>query len=433
MSLWSERGRKRFFGLAGGRLWELEASSGAIIDLTAQLHGTVTALISPEGQPFSFMFSNRATAPGTYTEVVFLLKDYRGIEPHLLDLRSHAITDLLLPAERASIVSVSPSGKSVLYLTDGRSGLSLWRGNVHSGVSKVLFSANAFLSGIAEGRLSHFPYTSLDGKRLNAWILLPPGYLSGRRYPMLTFIYPTFNYSARAYPWQIEFFVGLSTQGALNMQIAAAHGYAVLFPSIPVAFRNRDEVSLRVVNDVLPAVSAAVHLGFADPHRLAVWGESYGGEAVMALIARTNRFQAAIASSGISDQISAYGTLNAQVRYSKWAEEDVLTQSIIESGELNLGGPPWKDWLRYIENSPIFSASRVHTPLLLTAGDLDGNVPMEQSEEFFRALARQGKPVRFVRYWGEGHGLTNPANIRDYWQQVFRWLNRYLPPANQKH
>jgi dipeptidyl aminopeptidase/acylaminoacyl peptidase len=319
-----------------------------------------------------------------------------------------------------------------LYLKDDRTGLSLWRGEVNSGVSKLLFSANEFLNGIAEGQLRHFPYTSLDGTKLNAWILLPPGYRPGRRYPMITYIYPIYNFSAPTIPWQMTE-EGLSSEDATNMQIAAAHGYAVLFPSIPVAYRDRDLVRLKVVNDVLPAVAAAVRRGFADPRRLAVWGYSYGGEAVMDLITRTNRFRAAIASSGLSDLISAYGGLNAQNKYSNWAEENVFEQSMIESGELNLGGPPWKDWLRYVENSPIFSVNYVHTPLLLTHGDLDGNVPMQESEEFFRALARQGKPVRFVRYWGEGHVLTNPANIRDYWQQVFRWLNRYLSSENPKH
>jgi dipeptidyl aminopeptidase/acylaminoacyl peptidase len=421
MSLWPERGRDRFFGLAGGRLWEVDVSSGNIIDLTKRLHGTVTALISPMED------LDRSVVPGTYVEVAFQSKAHRDTELNLLDLRSDTITELSLPTERARVALVSPGGRSILYLEDDRSGLSLWRGNVHSRASKLLFSANAFLSGIAEGQLRHFPYTSLDGEKLDAWILLPPGYRPDRRYPMITWVYPTDNYSVGSVPWAIKYSTGITSEAFPNLQIAAARGYAVLFPSIADPHRERDEVRLKVVNDVLPAVAAAVRRGFADPHRLAVWGYSYGGEAVMDLISRTNLFRAAIASAGISDQISEWGALDVEDRYSKWAELEASDQFMVESGELNLYGPPWSDWFRYIENSPIFSVNRVHTPLLLTVGDLDGRTPMQQSEEFFRALVRQGKPVRFVRYWGEGHVLSNPANIRNYWQQVFRWLQRYIP------
>lgn len=431
LSLWPEPGRERFFGLAGRSLLELDVRSGNTSDLTARLHGTITALISPKVGA-SYMDSNRSVVSRTYYEALFLLRDSQGIKPDLIDLRSHAISHVSLPTEDASVVSVSQDGKSVLYLTNDRTGLFLWRGTVHSRVSKMILSANEFLRGIAEGQFRHFSYISLDGKKLNAWILLPPGYRPGQRYPMIADIYPTYNFSVPAIPLEIRAIDAISSEYEYNLQIAASRGYAVLFPSIPVAYRDRDEVRIKVVNDVLPAVAAAVRRGFADPHRLAVWGESYGGEAVMGLIARTNRFKAAIASSGVSDYISYYGGLNASARYSNWAEEDVFDQSMIENGEMNLGGPPWKNWFKYIENSPVFVANRVHTPLLLTHGDLDGNVPMQQSEEIFQALKRQGKPVRLVRYWGEGHGLANPANIRDYWRQMFRWLELYMPPDHKK-
>lgn len=433
-SLWPERGSERFFGVAGGRIWEFDVRSGNIVDVTADLHGSVVGLISPAYSPVyqQFLSSDRTVLPIAYTDAVFLSIGRRGMEPHLLEFRSRTVTNLSLPAEGASVASVSPDGKSILYLKNDRSGLSLWRGDVHSAVSKIVFSGNAFLNDIAEGHVRYFPYTSLDGAKLNAWILLPPGYRADRRYPMITWIYPSDSYSAPAIPGLLKAEAGLASEFVFNMQIAAAHGYAVLFPSIPVSYHDRDEVGIKVINDVLPAVNAAVRRGFADPRRLAVWGHSYGGEAVMDLITRTNRFQAAIASGGLSDFISAYGEFSAYDRYSKWAAEDVFGQLGIESGEENLGGPPWKEWLKYVQNSPIFSVDRVHTPILLIHGDLDDNVPMEQSEEYFRALARQGKPARFVRYWGEGHVPTSPANVRNYWWQVFRWLQRYIAPDGQK-
>lgn len=425
-SLWPEWGRRRFFGVASRKLWEVDVSSGSVNELTAHMHLSVKELVSPAPMPvLYFVDSSRTLAHRTYGHAVFSADGHGGPKWYLFDIRSRAITPLTPPAPRAKLVSVAPGGKSFLFFRSDRSGLSLWRCDVHCDMSELLLSANTFLRGIAEARVVHFPYTSLDGAKLNAWLLLPLGYRADRRYPMITFVYPTYNFPARPVPWEISYFAGTSSESVFNMEIAAAHGYAVLFPSIPIPYQSRDELAIRVIREVLPAVDAAVRRGFADPDRVAAWGMSYGGDAVYALIGRTDRFRAGIVSSTACDLISAYGALDARVRYSEWAQEEVGLESIIESGEANLGGPPWKHWLRYIDNSPIFSVNRIRTPLLITAGDLDF-VPIQQAEECFRALVRQDRPVRFVRYWGEGHRLTNPANIRDYWRQIFRWLHRYL-------
>jgi dipeptidyl aminopeptidase/acylaminoacyl peptidase len=68
---------------------------------------------------------------------------------------------------------------------------------------------------------------------------------------------------------------------------------------------------------------------------------------------------------------------------------------------------------RYFRNSPIFFADRIETPLMIIQGDLDF-VPIQQGEEMFSALHRLGKPVVFVRYWGEGHLNAGPANVADF-------------------
>jgi dipeptidyl aminopeptidase/acylaminoacyl peptidase len=88
-----------------------------------------------------------------------------------------------------------------------------------------------------------------------------------------------------------------------------------------------------------------------------------------------------------------------------------------------MGSPPWKDAGRYLLNSPIFFADRVQTPLLIVHGDMD-YIPIQQGEEFFMSLYRQGKRAAFVRYWGEGHVLESPANIRDMWQRILAWFEQ---------
>ena len=77
-------------------------------------------------------------------------------------------------------------------------------------------------------------------------------------------------------------------------------------------------------------------------------------------------------------------------------------------------------------NSPIFFLDRAQTPLLILHGDVDFS-PMQQAEEVFTGLYRMGKRVRFVRYWGEGHGAADSAaNLRDRWQHILRWFDTCL-------
>jgi dipeptidyl aminopeptidase/acylaminoacyl peptidase len=68
----------------------------------------------------------------------------------------------------------------------------------------------------------------------------------------------------------------------------------------------------------------------------------------------------------------------------------------------------------------------VTTPTLILHGDLDGAVPISQSEQAFTALERMGKRARFVRYWGEEHSFLSPANVRDVWHEIFAWLDENL-------
>ena len=90
-----------------------------------------------------------------------------------------------------------------------------------------------------------------------------------------------------------------------------------------------------------------------------------------------------------------------------------------------MGSPPWADLQRYIRNSPLTYADRIETPLLIIQGDLDF-VPIQQGEEMFTALYRQNKRAEFVRYWGEDHLLSSPANIRDMWNRIYLWLDTFV-------
>jgi dipeptidyl aminopeptidase/acylaminoacyl peptidase len=176
------------------------------------------------------------------------------------------------------------------------------------------------------------------------------------------------------------------------------------------------------------AIEAAVATGAVDADRLGIWGHSGGGFATLSLIEQTNRFKAAASANGPSDLFDLYSTYSSASRYDPAPQRFVNGWALwMENGLPSLHASPWMNEARYWRNSPYFYLDRVQTPLLLIHGDLD-DLPIEQSEKVFTALVRQGKPARFVRYWGEGHGLQSPANIRDLWHQLFVWFDAYLMP-----
>jgi dipeptidyl aminopeptidase/acylaminoacyl peptidase len=178
---------------------------------------------------------------------------------------------------------------------------------------------------------------------------------------------------------------------------------------------------------VLPAVDKAIELGIADPKRLGLMGQSFGGFSTYGLVTQTTRFQAAVALAGLSDLASLYAQFDARQRYGAFPQEDLFYMFLAESGQERLGNPPWRDFGRYIRNSPIFYVDRVETPLMIIQGDMD-YVAMQQGEQFFMSLYRQNKRAEFLRYWGEGHVLEGPANIRDMWQRIYAWFDELLQP-----
>jgi dipeptidyl aminopeptidase/acylaminoacyl peptidase len=181
---------------------------------------------------------------------------------------------------------------------------------------------------------------------------------------------------------------------------------------------------------VLAVVDAAVaREPRLDRSRLVLWGHSFGGYGAMAAATQTDRFAAIIAAAGISDLASAWGEFWPRARV---APEDGLALRAragwAEQGQGQMGASPWSAPDRYIRNSPLFAADRIVTPLLLIHGDADV-VPISQAELMFSALSRQNRDVRLVTYWGEGHLVTSPANVRDLYTQIFSFLDRVLPPA----
>ncbi len=251
--------------------------------------------------------------------------------------------------------------------------------------------------------------SSRDGTRINGFILKPPGYKPGVRYPTLLQIHggPTAQYTnSFDISWQI-----LAAQGfvvvAANPRGSSGRGEA-FSKAIWAAWGEKDtKTSWRVVD-------YAVAQGIADPARLGVGGWSYGGILTDNLITRDKRFKAAVSGASIGNVLAGYGT-----------------DMYIREYEAELG-VPWKNLDVYLRNSyPFLHADRIVTPTLFMCGEQDFNVPLINSEQMYQAVRSIGVETQLIIYPGQFHGLSVPSYLRDRLTRQIEWYRRHLVGAGQ--
>jgi dipeptidyl aminopeptidase/acylaminoacyl peptidase len=336
-----------------------------------------------------------------------------------IDLSSQAANRLTeesqsIGAAAASLYQIvaTRDGEHVVYVSEGaQNPRDLWTLDVARQTARRLTAINPTLDRYVFGRSRLLSYKSDDGQALHGALLLPPAYKEEDRYPLIVYVYGGSLLSEHVNQF------GFGESGIDNMQLFSTRGYAVLFVDMPLVLGTpmRD-----IASSVLPAVNKVIDLGIANPDRIGVMGQSYGGYSVLALLVQTQRFRAAIARGAQGDLISTYGLMNPEgyPTLVAWAEY----------GQGRMGGTPWQFRDRYIDNSPVFFLDRVQTPLLLIQGGSDNTVPPSEAEEIFVGLRRLGKEVIYAKYSGEGHyeGDWSVSNRIDYLQRVLSWFGSHL-------
>jgi dipeptidyl aminopeptidase/acylaminoacyl peptidase len=175
------------------------------------------------------------------------------------------------------------------------------------------------------------------------------------------------------------------------------------------------------VKSVVPAVNYARGLDFLDG-RFGITGGSFGGYAGLFLISHSDIFAAAVLRAPPSEFFSTWGD---------GRDRDIWT---IETGQARTGVSPWQNPMAYIENSPFFSADRVHTPVLIMHGEKDYTVPTQQGEMMFHALRYLKRPAELVLYREGDHSIVRGSreDYLDYYQRTMDWWRKYLP-ADHSH
>ncbi len=260
------------------------------------------------------------------------------------------------------------------------------------------------------GKAELVHYRSADGKPLSGVLVKPENFDPTKKYPLVVYIYERVSYTLH------QFRVPTVLRGqVINPTFYASNGYLVLMPDIAYKVGFPGQSALKCV---LPAIQAVADKGFVDENGIGINGQSWGGYQIAYMVTQTDRFKAAVAGAPVSNMVSAYDGI-------RWGT-GLTRQFQYEWTQSRIGATLWEAPMKFIENSPVFMADRVTTPLMMIANDQDDAVPWYQGVEYYLALRRLGKECYLLNYNGEPHNLVKKAAARDFAARMFQFFEHHL-------
>ncbi len=260
------------------------------------------------------------------------------------------------------------------------------------------------------GSVQLVEWLDFKNEPLKGLLYLPDNLDASKKYPMLVYFYERSSQGLHSHS------IPSPSRSTINRPYCTSNGYIVFVPDITYEIGFPGESAY---NAIISGTKAMVErYPFIDRERMGLQGQSWGGYQIAYLVTRTNLFKAAMAGAPVSNMVSAYGGIRWQTGLNR--------QFQYEQTQSRIGGTLWEKPLRYIENSPIFFADKIETPLLMMHNDDDGAVPWYQGIELFTAMRRLSKPVWMLVYNGEAHNLTKWPNRMDLSVRMYQFFDHYL-------
>ncbi len=407
--LWDASG-EHLYALGDGDLWRVDAASGRGTKVGSISGWEMRAIVTRPELPTIWSNDRGRTAWVT-------ARERAGQKAGILrvDLVTGKTQVALEESKRYygvfNLDASDVTGEIVFVAKDQQQVGDVWVLNTGDNRARQVSHINASLDRYELGTPRIIEWHSLDGQPLKGALLLPPGYRTGQRVPLVVWVYGG-ETNAASYFNSFGFWGDMA---ALNMHVLATRGYAVFYPDAPL---RTGRTMTDLMRTVMPGVNAVIEQGYADPDRLAIMGQSYGSYCTLSIIAQTTRFKAAIITAAVlnPDLFADYLPMSP--------EGAGASTGYYEHGQGNMGGTPWQYPDRYRENSPLFLFDRVETPLLIGQGEKDGR--LIASDTTFVALQRLGKEVEYRIYEGEGHVITQKPNVLDFWKRRLDFFAEHL-------
>lgn len=345
-----------------------------------------------------FAFDNHSKQSGYYT------LEQIGKEPLKRKIMDNYSFSSLIKAKEKDICLFRKGNFQTypdLYVTT-----NLWK------TTEKLTDINPQMRDYNWGTAELFSWNSFTGLPHQGIVYKPEDFDSTKKYPVLIYFYE--KHSDELY----RYFSPAPSRSVINIPFFVSRGYVVFTPDIHYTVGHPGQDAY---NSVVSGAEALAKNPWIDKDNMAIQGQSWGGYQVAYLITKTNLFKAAGAGAPVSNMTSAYGGIRWDSGRSRQFQYE-QTQSRI--------GAPMSDSLQlYIENSPVFFAKNVETPLLIMHNDKDGAVPWYQGIEYFMTLRRLGKPVWLLQYNNEKHNLSERRNAKDLSIRLQQFFDHYLKGA----
>ena len=437
----SDRTGKAFDDSQNTDVWVIPAAGGALTKISDHAFDDDSPRWSPDGK--QILFAGQPDSRHQFPKL-YLANSVGGSPSQLavngLDLIP---TELRWPMPSSAFFAAGVKGEIQLFRADpaARTFSPIISGpravhafDINATAGKIVYLANDFqhlddlyvanLDGKGERQLTHLntalwaqldlqpverlEYKSSDGWPVEGFFVKPMGWQPGIKYPMLLVIHggPEGMFGV---DWYHEF------------QVYAAKGYAVFFcnPRGSTGYGEkfeRGEINnwgVMDYQDVMAGLDAALkQYPWIDADKLGVTGGSYGGYLTNWIVSHTNRFKAAVTLRSVSNFISDEGTRDGAYGHEEY-----------------FNGILFDDFDQYWAASPLKYARNVKTPTLVLHSDFDFRVPIEQGEQWFRALQHYGVPSELVLFPRENHNLTRtgePKHLVESLNWQLYWFDRYL-------
>ena len=349
------------------------------------------------------------------TDEDLLLTSYHDVKKNFgfysTGITDSDVTELLEEDKKFTFVSKARGSDEMLYKREAYDEFpNLWVAD------SWLFEETAQQTNLNEnlselwnwGKAELVDWLSTDGTYMQGVVIKPDDYDPNKRYPVMTYYY-------RFFTNRLHDFNEARTNHRPVFAQYVSDGYVVFLPDV------RFEIGrpgFAATKSVVPGVQKLVELGIADPDKLGLHGHSWSGYQTAFIVTQTDIFDAAVSGAPVSNMTSAYSGI-------RWAS-GLARQFQYEQTQSRIGAPLVEAPLTYIENSPVFYADKITTPMLIQHGDDDGAVPWYQSIEMYLAMRRYDKDVIFLQYHGEPHHLQKFENKLDYAIRMKEYFDFYL-------
>ncbi|RLD67566.1 MAG: S9 family peptidase [Bacteroidetes bacterium] len=259
------------------------------------------------------------------------------------------------------------------------------------------------------GNVELVKWTAFDGEKLEGLLYKPENFDSTVSYPVIVYFYERYSDDIHNH------YIPKPSHSVINFTEYVSNGYIVFIPDITY---KTGHPAKSAYNAIVSGTEYLKTFPWVDAKHMGIQGQSWGGYQVAMLVTQTDIYACAESGAPVTNMFSAYGGI-------RWGS-GMSRAFQYEKGQSRMGVSPWESPELYIENSPIFHAAKVNTPLLIMHNDMDGAVPWWQGIEYFTDLRRLGKQVWMLTYNGDDHNLRKWPNRVDLSIRMMQFFDHYL-------